>query len=97
MNRLCLPVHAQELRKIHVSDADFWSLVGEESKSLRLLANRHFELGEKVEVYVDPLQSKNAAKLPLIRFVTNVTEAVPLFSDDDSILIELSVYNCVEL
>ena len=91
------PIFSEGLRRIHLSDKDFWSCVGEESKTIRLLSNRFFTLGEKVEVYIDPLDGKNVRNLPLIRFVTNISEAVPLYLDDDSILIELSVYNNVEL
>jgi len=91
------PLANQQLRKIHVSDADFWSLVGEESKTIRLVSNRYFNLGEKVAIYIDPSDGKNIRNLPLIRFVTNVSQAIPLYLDDDSVLIELSVYNSAEL
>lgn len=91
------PIAAQNLRRIHLSENDYWSIVGCESKAIRVLSSRGFTLGEKVAIYVDPLESKNMAKLPVLRFVTNISQAVPLYSDDDSALIELSVYNNLEL
>jgi hypothetical protein len=91
------PLTSQEPRKIHVSVAVFWSLVGEESKTILILSNRFFSLGEKVKVFIDPSESKNIIDLPLVRFVTHISQAYPLYLDDDSVLIELSVYNTLEL
>lgn len=91
------PVSIAEIRKVHVSHADYWEVVGSESKLIRVLTNRNFSIGERVAIHIDPLNNPVHSCAPLYRYITEITQAVPLFSDDDSLLIRLSLYNTVEL
>ncbi len=91
------PITHSECRKLFINESDYWKMAGCESYRIRTVTDFPFHVGQKVACCVNNYNSVISAPTPLYRFVVGIYSPIPLYLDEDAIVLELSPFNYASL
>lgn len=91
------PTVKAELRNLYVSEEQYWQIANSESTRIRVVTDKPFILGQQLRICMNAYKSPDQYGNAIFRYVVGVFSAIPLYLDEDSVVLELCPFNSASL